>query len=170
MKQKQSLEKLKNGLIDVVIFNLPFKKETEIEVIECQKVQDGFYASKKYIELKDKTINIEELNKYPLIMTSKKSNTRSFIDEYLSKKDIILNPNMELASFGLVKEFTKIGLGIGYLTREFITDELNNNELFEIKTKEKIPNRSIGIAYSKKNLPSFATKELIKMITENKKD
>lgn len=164
------MEKLKNGLIDVVIFNLPFKKEIEIEVIKCQTVQDGFYASQKYIELKDKTISIEQLNNYPLIMTSKNSNTRTFIDEYLGKKGIILKPNMELAGFGLVKEFTKIGLGIGYLTREFITDELNNNELFEIKTKEKIPNRSIGIAYSKKNLPSFATKELIKMIIENKKD
>ena len=97
---------------------------------------------------------------------TKNSNTRNFLDSYLKENNIKLTPYMELAGYQLVLEFTKINLGIGYLTREFIKDELDNNLLFEIKIKDKIPWRSIGIAYSKKNLPSFATKELIKIITK----
>ena len=54
---------------------------------------------------------------------------------------------MSLASFSLVKDFANIGFGIGYLTKEFIKEELENKELFELHIKEKIPNRYIGIAY-----------------------
>lgn len=158
------MDKLKNGLIDIVILNLPYKKENELEIIKCKTVHDGFYANKKFYELKNKTISINDLNNYPLIFQAKNSNTRAILDEWAKKEDIMLKPSMELASFALVKEFTKIGLGIGYLTKEFINKEIKNEELFEIKTKKKIPSRAIGLAYSKKNLPSFATKEMIKII------
>ena len=163
---KELFNKLKNGLLDIVILNLPYKSENEIEIIKCIDVQDGFYASSKYKELKDKVISIKDLDTYPLLFMTKNSNTRNFLDSYLKENNIKLTPYMELAGYQLVLEFTKINLGIGYLTSEFIKAELDNDLLFEIKTKEKIPKRSIGIAYSKKNLPSFATKELIKIITK----
>ena len=56
---------------------------------------------------------------------------------------------MELASYTLVVEFAKIGFGIGYATKEYIKQEIKNKELFELKLKEKIPSRYIGIALSK---------------------
>lgn len=159
-------DKLKNGLIDLVILNLPYNKINEIKIIKCKNVQDIFCASKKYESLKNKELSLNELNNYPLILQSKSSNTRNFLDDFTKENNIILNPSMELASYSLVTEFTKIGLGIGYLTKDYIKDELKNGNLFEIKLKEKIPKRNIGIAYSNKNLPSFATKELIKIITK----
>ena len=71
---------------------------------------------------------------------------------------------MELASFSLVVEFTKIGYGIGYVTKEFVEKELKNNELAELKIKEKIPNRYIGVAVSKKHFPNFSARKLIEII------
>ncbi|MBO7536365.1 MAG: LysR family transcriptional regulator, partial [Bacilli bacterium] len=71
-----------------------------------------------------------------------------------------------LASYSLEVEFTKIGLGIGYATREYIKDYLKNKQLYELKLKEKIPSRYIGIATSKNHVPSFSTKKLIEIITK----
>ena len=65
-------------------------------------------------------------------------------------------------------EFTKIGFGIGYATKDYIKNDLKNKELFELKIKEKIPKRYIGIALSKNNLPNFSTKKLIEIITKDK--
>lgn len=163
---KVLFDKLKNGLLDLVILNLPYKKENDIKIIKCKNIQDAFYANKNYENLKNKELSLNELNNYPLVLQAKSSNTRTFLDDVAKENNVTLNPNMELASYSLVTEFTKIGFGIGYLTKEYIQDELKNKELFEIKLKEKIPRRSIGIAYSNKNLPSFATKEMIRIITK----
>ena len=153
-------------MLDLVILNLPYKKENDIKIIKCKNIQDAFYANKNYENLKNKELSLNELNNYPLVLQAKGSNTRTFLDDVAKENNVTLNPNMELASYSLVTEFTKIGFGIGYLTKEYIQDELKNKELFEIKLKEKIPRRSIGIAYSNKNLPSFATKEMIRIITK----
>ena len=99
-------------------------------------------------------------------MQPKGSNTRFFIDNIAKEHGVILKPNMELASFTLVSEFTKMGLGIGYLTKDYIKDSLNNKELYELKIKEIIPNRYIGIALPKNHIPSFSTKKLIEIITK----
>ena len=163
---KVLFDKLKNGLLDLVILNLPYKKENDIKIIKCKNIQDAFYANKNYENLKNKELSLNELNNYPLVLQAKSSNTRTFLDDVAKENNVTLNPSMELASYSLVTEFTKIGFGIGYLTKEYIQDELKNKNLFKIKLKEKIPKRSIGIAYSNKNLPSFATKEMIRIITK----
>ena len=71
-----------------------------------------------------------------------------------------------MASYSLVVEFAKIGLGIGYATKDYIKEELKKKELFELKLKEKIPSRYIGIATSINHVPNFSTKKLIEIITK----
>jgi len=112
---------------------------------------------------------MEELNNYSLILQAKGSNTRSFLDEFTFSKNMILKPTMELTSYSLVNEFTKLGFGIGYVTKEYISDELKNGELIELNINQKIPSRFIGIALSKSHLPSFSTKKLLEIILEYKK-
>lgn len=162
------ITKLKSGLIDIVILNLNDKNySNDIDIIKCMKINDCFVVNSKYKNLINKEVSLKEINNYPLILQSKGSNTREFLDNIAKEKGIIFNPNIELASYSLVVEFAKIGLGIGYVTKEYIKDELNNKKLFELKTKEKIPSRYIGIALSKNHLPNFGTKKLIEIIRKD---
>lgn len=159
------IPKLRNGLVDMVILNVTDNDyDKDIEIVKCKKVTDCFVVNDKYKNLLNKEISIKDLNKYPLILQSKKSNTRIFLDSFTRKYNITLKPNIELASYNLVVEFSKIGLGIGYVTKDYIKDELNNNKLYELKIKEKIPSRYIGFALSKNNIPNFSTKRLIEII------
>lgn len=161
------IPKLKNGLVDVAILNYSNNKYgNDIEIIKCRKTNSCFVANNKYRKLLNKEISMKELNNYPLILQAKGSNTREFLDNIAREHSIILKPNIELASYSLVVEFSKIGLGIGYVTKEYVIDELNNKDLFEIKIKEKIPSRYIGIALSKNHIPNFSTKKLIEIITK----
>ena len=162
------ITKLKSGLIDIVILNLNDKNYgNDIDIIKCMKINDCFVVNSKYKNLINKEVSLKEINNYPLILQSKGSITREFLDNIAKEKGIIFNPNIELASYSLVVEFAKIGLGIGYVTKEYIKDELNNKKLFELKTKEKIPSRYIGIALSKNHLPNFSTKKLIEIIRKD---
>lgn len=162
--------KLRNGLIDIIILNLIDKNYgQDINITKCKKITDCFVANKTYSELINNEISIKELNKYPLILQSKGANTREFLDEFAKENNTILKPNIELASYSLVVEFAKIGLGIGYATKDYIEKELQNRELYEIKLKEKIPSRYIGIATSTNHLPNFSTKKLIEIINQGHK-
>jgi len=161
------IQNLKNGLLDIVILNVNDNSYgNDIEIIKCRKINDCFVANNKYKELANKELSLKDLNNYPLILQSKGSNTREFIDNIARENGVILKPNIELASYSLVYEFTKIGFGIGYATKEYIKEEIKNKELYELKIKEKIPSRYIGIALSKNHVPNFSTKKLIEIIYE----
>ena len=161
------INELKNGLIDIVFLNLNDKDYgNDIDIIKCKKIHDIFIASKKYSELNDKVISLNELKNYPLIFQAKGSNTRNFLDNFLKEKNITLKPNIELASYSLVTEFCKAGFGIGYAVKEFVQKDLNEGKIFSLKIKENIPERYIGFAISNKHLPSFSTKKLIEIINK----
>ena len=161
------LTKLRNGLIDIVILNLNNKKyDDDIEIIKCKEINDCFVINNDYLNLNNLNLSIKDLNNYPLILQTRESNTRDFIDNFAKEYNVTLKPNMELASYTLVVTLAKIGFGIGYATKEYIKKELENKELFELKIKETIPPRYIGIALCKNNLPNFSTKKLIEIITK----
>lgn len=163
------MPKLKNGLIDIIILNLNDKNYgNDIDIIKCKKIHDCFIVNNQYKDLTLKEISLKDLNNYPLILQAKGSNTREFLDNIARENGVVLKPNIELASYSLVVKFSKIGLGIGYATKEYIKDAIKNKELFELKIKEKIPSRYIGIALSKNHVPNFSTKKLIEIITKSK--
>lgn len=73
------MQKLRNGLIDIVIFNINDKKYgNEIEIIKCRKITDCFVVNNKYKDLINKELSLSDLNNYPLILQAKCSNTRWF--------------------------------------------------------------------------------------------
>ena len=161
------MPKLRNGLIDIVILNLnKINYGNDIDIIKCKKINDCFVVNNKYKDLINKEMSLNDLNNYPLILQARGSNTREFLDNIASENGVVLKPNIELASYSLVIEFSKIGFGIGYATKEYIKKELKNKELFELKIKEKIPSRYIGIALSKNHVPNFSTKKLIEIISK----
>lgn len=159
----------RNGLIDFIILNLPYQLPSDFKETKLKEVNDCFIASKDWKELKGKTIPLKEMNNYPLILIAKGSNTRIFLDDFCEKNNIMLSPEMELASHSLVTAFTKIGLGIGYATKEFLKKDLKEQTLFEIKTTPTIPPRQIGATYLKQkqlNKASLTFLNLLKEIEE----
>lgn len=155
---------LKDGLIDMHILNLTNEEtKNDFNIIKCKTITDCFVSNKP---IKEK-ISIKELNNYPLILQDKNSNTRKFLDDFANKYEITLKPKIEIGSYYLVSEFSRIGLGIGYVTKDYIKNNLDNKELFIVPIKEKIPSRAIGILLNKNTTPNFSTKELIKIITQN---
>ena len=165
---KNLIEDLRKGNIDIIIANLPPKIDNDLEVIKLKEVHDCFIVNKEYKELINKKINLEELNNYPLILQPQNNNTRKFLDIYTEKHGVTLNPSITIGSYNLVVEFTKIGYGIGYATKEYIKNDITNKRLFILDINPKIPPRSIGIIISKNNLPSFSARKLIDII-EGKK-
>lgn len=161
---------LRNGTVDILILNLPTEEYFDLEIIPFMEVHDIFAVSNKLKKLLEKEHSLTDLLKNDFIFQKSPSNTRTFLNNFLSSKNMVIEPKYEVVSFNLVKDMTKIGLGIGYLTKEFIEAEIKNKELFPIKIKPSIPPRQIGLVTLKKNIPSFAARSFINLILNTKKD
>lgn len=158
------ISKLQLGLLDIVIVNLPCNVSSEIEIKGLKEIHDVFIVGDAFKDLVNKKLKLNDLTNYPLILQARGSVTRRYLDKFLDQNNVVLEPEMDLASFTLVSDFTRIGFGIGYSTKEFIKSSLDNNELFILDVEPNVPPRKIGLAYSKKNLPSFCTRKFIDII------
>lgn len=159
--------KARNGIIDLIILNLPYDVPNDFETQKLKSIQDCFVANKKFDYLKNKTINLEKLNNYPLILMAKNSNTRLFLDNFCLEHNVTLIPEMELASYSLVTEFIKSGLGIGVVTKDFAKAELKNGTLFELNTIPKLNKRFIGLIHLQNKSLSQSAKKFIKLLEKN---
>lgn len=164
----QRLKDLEHGKIDIAIVTSDILDYSGLKVEYSEDIQDIFMANESYKELTEKEIPLSELNNYPILFQISNSNTRQFLDSFLSDNNIKLSSIMELANYSLVIEFAKIGIGIGFVAKNYIKKELESNELYEIKTTPSIPKRKILVLTRKDYLPSFSVSKLIEIIKENK--
>ena len=68
-------------------------------------------------------------------------------------------------SFEKIQEFVKKELGIGFATKQYIQEYLDNNELVEIKVNFNIEKRHINGVYRNTNNPKV--KNFIKLLQTN---
>lgn len=151
------LIKARNHALDFIILNLPYDIPEDFTKKILIDTHDTLVsASTRNIK---EEITLDNINDYPLIIMARNSNTRYFLDNYFLSHKMVLNPEMELASYQLVTKFIEKDLGIGFLTKEFIKKQLEEGTLLELKTNIVLPSRAIGMVWLKdKSLSVAATK------------
>ena len=127
-------------------------------------MQDIFIASKDYKDLIKKTVTMEEISKYPILLQKQPSSSRDAIERFCQEHNFKLNRVMEVASSNLLIEFAKIGYGIGVVTKEYVTKNLQKKELFELKVVPKMPKRDFGIISLKENYLSKGCQDFLHLI------
>ena len=138
----------------------------DLNIIPICDVQDIFVGNKDYYDKTKGKLKLEELKDYPLIFQKLPSNTRSYLNNYLKNNNMDIKPQLEVVSYNLIMDLVHAGFGIGYATKEFITKELDNKELYEIKVEPKVEKRYIGLATINKKTPNYSVNKLIEMITK----
>lgn len=156
-------EILKSGEIDIAICNFPIE-DTSLELRECTDIHDIFVCGEKYKEILDENLSFNEILELPLIILEPKSNSRLYVEKYMSSKGIKITPEIELGSHDLLLEFAKINLGIACVVKEFSQEYLEKKLLYEVKTLEKIPKRSIGLCFLKSVPLSPASKRFVEIL------
>lgn len=161
------LKELRNGNLDILIMFSPENDNKDLIIKPITDVQDIFVGNKKYYDLTKGKLNIKNLESYPLILPSSSSNSRIHLNKFLKENKCDIYPKLEVVSYNLIIDLIKAGFGIGYATKEFILDELNNKSLYEIKIDNNISKRTIVIATIDKKEPNYSSKKLIEMMTKN---
>ncbi|RAK04869.1 DNA-binding transcriptional LysR family regulator [Halanaerobium saccharolyticum] len=156
------IDLLQQNKVDLIISNLPNPKITDqMESQEIYSFNDLFIAGSEFKDLRKKEIKLKELKNYPLLMLESKTTTRRFLENALNNLNIEVEAAVELGSIDLLIEMTKIGLGIA-LVPEYCLN-LKQENLFEIKTKEKLPARKLAVITNKDIPLSKAAEKFIEL-------
>jgi DNA-binding transcriptional LysR family regulator len=156
---------LKEGKIDLGVVRMPIV-DPQLEVMGGIQLQDCFVAGSYYTELKDRVLSLELLLQYPIILFSRNSRARMAITELFQSYGYQIKPEIEVGSVDLLIEFARKGLGISYITKEFISKELEEGSLFEIQLDIKMPPSQVGVMIMR-NMPlSNAASKFIELVKE----
>ena len=146
--------------------NIKFKinNSTTLELCELLKVGDIFICCEKFKHLSRESIEFSEICKYPLIFLEPNSNSRKYVEKFLLSKGVKISPEFELGSYDLLLEFAKINLGVACVVKEFTKEYLDEGTIYQVKLKEDIPRRSIGICHLKSVPMSIASTKFVEII------
>lgn len=154
---------LKEGRIDLGVVRMPIV-DSQLEVRESIELQDCFVAGAHYAGLKGAVLTLEQLLKHPIILFSRNSRARMAITELFQSYGHTLRPEIEVGSVELLIELARKGLGISYVTREFVSKELEEGSLFEIQLDVQLPPAHVGIM-TMRNMPlTHAASRFMEMV------
>ena len=164
----ESVNAVKEGKVDLafVSANLQVAKPLRMKIL--RKYRDILIAGKRFEELKagKEELSLKELVSYPWISLTAETITRRFLNEYFEKNGLTFMPDMELATTDMILPAVRHNLGLGFIPAEFADAELESGQVFEIKVKEKLPERNIILIYDTEYPQSIAAKEFQKFLKE----
>lgn len=164
----ESVNAVKEGKVDLafVSANLQVAKPLRMKIL--RKYHDILISGNRFGELKDdgKEVSLKELVSYPWISLTAETITRRFLNEYFEKNSLTFTPDMELATTDMILPAVRHNLGLGFIPAEFADSELKSGQVFEIKVKEKLPERNIILIYDMEYPQSIAAKEFQKFLKE----
>ena len=164
----ESVNAVKEGKVDLafVSANLQVAKPLRMKIL--RKYRDILIAGKRFEELKagKEELSLKELVSYPWISLTAETITRRFLNEYFVKNGLTFAPDMELATTDMILPAVRHNLGLGFIPAEFADAELKSGQVFEIKVKEKLPERNIILIYDMEYPQSIAAKEFQKFLKE----
>ena len=164
----ESVNAVKEGKVDLafVSANLQVVKPLRMKIL--RKYRDILIAGMRFEELKagKEELSLKELVSYPWISLTAETITRRFLNEYFEKNGLTFMPDMELATTDMILPAVRHNLGLGFIPAEFADAELKSGQVFEIKVKEKLPERNIVLIYDMEYPQSIAAKEFQKFLKE----
>ena len=167
----ETIEALENGAIDFGIVSTPFEGREEMRAVPVRQIENIFIAGSRFREqLEGRELDYRELKDYPCIFLEKKTSTRRFMDQYLEKEGVALEPEFELATSDMIVQFVKRNLGIGCLMSEFAREALEREDVFELKFRHAMEKRSFCLITSLKNPLSPAAKKLLETLSPGGQD
>ncbi len=152
---------LESGAVDLIFTNYPNSRLGHgFHIRYIKEFQDCFIASRKYYkELQQKTLSLQELLDYPILMLGRNSTTSEFVHSMFQQHQLDLVPEIELSSNDLLLDLADIGLGIAFVPDFCVTQKLH--DLFPIRLASTLPSRQLALVHKEQMPVSNAARQFM---------
>lgn len=132
------LQKLEEHSVDFVIDSSPINiTNKEMNVIPLVDFDTCFISSNQN----------DSLSQNKFVMPYERSNMRVNLEKELAKHNISLNVVLEVETTDLIISSVKKNMGMGYVVKQAVNDELKKKELYEIKTRFSLPKLELNMIF-----------------------
>ena len=160
----ETMRILSEDRIDFGVVSGPLAPSPAIEAIPVREIQDAFVAARKFIQYKNRMLDLKDLEKLPLICLEKDTSSRSFMNSFLQKNGVVIRPEFELSTSDMIVQFALRNLGVGSVVRDFAKKYLDSGQLFELRFNKLIPRRSFYVVVRRRAVLPAASEKLLEMI------
>lgn len=158
---KDNIKLLQNGLLDLIICKLPDHLDNDLDFTKIGDTSYEFVANKELYSTIKQPIKLTDLVKQQILLQKEPSNAYFSAKKFFKENNLNVDSKLNIGSSSLLIDFTKIGYGIGYVTKIYAEKELKNKNLFIIETIPKTPQISYGIITLKNNILSNSCNRFI---------
>ncbi len=160
----ETLRNLQDGMIDFGVVSTPFDAGDGLQAVEVKEIEDVFVAGRKFISYKNRMLDLQELERMPIICLEGNTSSRNYIDSFLQRNHVEIKPEFELATSDMIVQFTLRNLGVGCVVRNFVTEYLNTGQLFELRFNQIIPKRHFCVVSDMRIPMSAAARNLLELV------
>ncbi|MCD8123368.1 MAG: LysR family transcriptional regulator [Clostridiales bacterium] len=143
-----TISMLENEQIDIGLVARP-SVHRNLSFLPVMDIEDIFAATPSYLEnlrlREGRDCDVFQVGN--IMLLDKNNGTRKYIDDYMAVSNITANSLLEVTTLDLLIEFTRIGLGIGSVIKEFVRDDLDSGRLVQLRLDTPIHKRTIGFAW-----------------------
>ena len=133
------LNKLASHELDFIIDSSPIDIYPNMKIIALDKFETCFIANPNNED--------NNIRKQQFIMPYEKSSMRKNLKYVLDKHNINLDIVLEVETTDLIISSVKNEIGVGYVVREAVKTELDNNQLVELNVNFPLPQIQLNLIY-----------------------
>ena len=160
----QAISAVKHGLVELAVITTPAELPKPLKEYPLKNFHDILIAGASFAALAEKTVSFSDLISYPLIGLGRETATHSFYDQLFESHNLLLQPDIEVATADQILPMVKYDLGLGFLPEFLAADALEKGEVIRVTTAEPIPVRSICLVRDTSRPLSAAAQVLERLI------
>lgn len=160
----ETLTNLRDNKIDLGVVSTPFDEREDLCAVQVREIEDVFVAGRKFIRYKNHMLDLQELEKMPIIYLDGATSTRNYMDTFLVQNGVHIQPEFQLATSDMIVQFALRNLGVGCVMRDFAREYLEDGRLFELRFNRIIPKRHFSVVTNPKNPLSAAARNLLQLM------
>lgn len=143
----------------------PFAPPSGVILEDVLEYEDIFIAGAPFRRFESGLSDLEQVVREPMILLEAGSSTRENLDSWVISQNLSLTPGIEAGSVDVILDLVRIGLGIGWIPGYAMPDTADAS-LFQVKTPQKPPRRTVAMATSRSRPISQAARAFMEMVTD----
>lgn len=162
----ETLKNMQAGKIDFGVISAPFQVQESYQIQTVRKIRDVFVVGEKYKAYAKQQMDFKDLLNIPYVCLEGQTSTKKYVTSYLKERDVVLQPELELANSDMLVSFVQKGFGVANIVEDFVLEGEQKKLLFRLKFPEVIPEREICVVYDKKYPLSASAKKMLEVMQE----
>lgn len=146
-ESSEILESVIENSVDFGVVALPVN-DNRLTVVQIHRDELVAIAAQNHPLAKLKSASLESVAKYPLLMPEH-GRTRDALEQLYHERKFKLNISMELDSSELLKRFVAAGVGVGFIARSNVEQDVKAGTLAAIAISDATVPRDLALVFRK---------------------